>query len=318
MKKGHTIRSYRTLVKRRLNRLRPILSRVAHGDFSHNVRVDTHEDDFKSIYAGIQLMIKSVRDTIAHLNKRNTNLKQKVRTLRSEVLERKKMELNKNEFIAFLGHELRNPLASVLYAAQLIRLQMRAGTLEHVEEEVRVIEHQSEHMARLIQDLTDVSRIARGKIELERQPIDLKETLHRAIQTMEPHIAEKNHHFSAVLPEQTLRAFADPMRIEQIVTNLLGNAIRYTEAGGIIELTLDTIDSMARIRVKDNGQGISSRSLKKIFDVFFQVNAQEHGLGMGLAIARGLARMHGGDVVASSGGIGKGSEFVCTIPLLKS
>jgi PAS domain S-box-containing protein len=224
----------------------------------------------------------------------------------------------KDEFLAMLAHELRNPLAPVHHAAQVLRLPGLADeTLRWAGD---VIGRQVQQLTRLVDDLLDVSRISRGKINLQVEPVDLAAVVARAVETSRPLIDAREHHLEVTLPEREVRVEGDPARLIQVVSNLLTNAAKYTEEGGRIVLTVEASASQAVIGVRDTGVGIAPEMLPRLFEMFTQVqgsvNRSEGGLGIGLSLVRCLVEMHGGNVQALSPGLGHGSEFVVRLPLL--
>jgi two-component system, sensor histidine kinase len=223
----------------------------------------------------------------------------------------------KDEFLAVLGHELRNPLAPLRTALQVLRLQ-RGGDAE-VERLAGVMDRQVHHLVRLVDDLLDVTRISRGKIELRKEPVDLATVLERCLERVRPHLEERQHALEVSLPEQPLLLEADPARLDQVFTNLLSNAGRYTPPGGHVRLTATRDGDRAVVRVRDNGIGIRPEMLGSVFEMFQQADRvpgrDAEGLGLGLALVRSLVALHGGSVAASSDGPGTGSEFVVTLPL---
>ncbi|MCP3103995.1 ATP-binding protein [Myxococcus sp. K15C18031901] len=222
----------------------------------------------------------------------------------------------KDEFLAMLGHELRNPLAPILTALQLMRL--RGG--DHSERERVVIERQVHHVVRLVDDLLDVSRVTRGKVVLKREKVELAEVVAKAIEQASPLLEQRGHHLEVDVPGQGLPLEADATRLAQVFSNLLTNAAKYTEPGGIIHILgrREGPDIVASVR--DNGIGITPELLPRIFDLFFQerqeLDRSQGGLGLGLAIARSLATQHGGTISASSEGRGEGSTFTVRLPVL--
>ncbi len=243
------------------------------------------------------------------------------RTAEAEL--RKKMELladadqRKDEFLAMLGHELRNPLAPVTTALQLMRL--------HSDEPLRVararetIERQVEHMTRLIDDLLDVSRITRGKIELRHEAVVLSSLVARAVEAARPIIDERGHRLSLDLPDEPVTLNGDPARLEQVIANLLNNAAKYTDVGGRIWVRATVHDGQLILSVKDNGAGLAPGMCDNVFDLFVQgpeVRAYARGgLGIGLTLVRRLVEMHHGTVEARSEGPGLGCEFIVRLPL---
>lgn len=223
----------------------------------------------------------------------------------------------KDEFLAMLAHELRNPLAPIRNSLHLLG----AGRLDPaaVENVRAMMERQVNHMVRLVDDLVDVSRISRGMVELRRQPADLSEVLRTAVEASAPLVAAGRHKLAVRVPEHPLIVDADPVRLAQVVGNLLNNAAKYSDPEGSIELVAQRDGDEAVIRVRDQGIGIEPAMLPQVFDLFTQGDRTQHraqdGLGIGLTLVRTLVEMHGGRVVASSEGRGRGSEFVVRLPL---
>ena len=260
----------------------------------------------------------------ATLQRANTELEQTNRSLQKEVGERARAERalqeadrNKDEFLAMLAHELRNPLAPIRNALQLMRMNPSAPRLQWAQE---VIHRQLVSLTRLVDDLLDVSRITRGKITLTRQPLDVATLINRAIETIEPLVLEREHQLTLMIPPEPMRVDGDPTRLTQALANVLGNAAKYTERGGRIELVCTRHGTEVELRVRDNGIGIPAELLPRIFDLFTQLDRRsDHalsGLGIGLALVRRLLEMHGGTISARSEGAGTGSEFVIRLPLL--
>jgi PAS domain S-box-containing protein len=222
----------------------------------------------------------------------------------------------KDEFLAMLGHELRNPLAPIVTALQLMKMR---GDTETAKEQ-GIIQRQVDHLIRLVDDLLDVSKITRGKIELRTEAVDLGQVLARAVEMASLLLEQRRHRLIVHAPSRGLRWVGDPVRLAQVVANLLTNAARYTPSGGEVRLTAfrDTHDVV--ISVQDNGNGIPPHMLGRVFELFAQgergVDRAEGGLGIGLALVKSLVAMHGGSVVAKSEGLGQGSEFVVRLPLM--
>ncbi|WP_240807872.1 ATP-binding protein [Polyangium spumosum] len=221
---------------------------------------------------------------------------------------------SKDEFLAMLGHELRNPLAPITTALYLMRI--RAG--DAAARERAVIERQVKHLAQLVDDLLDVSRITRGKVELKKERIELAEVVAKAIELSSPLLEQRRHHLTVEVPSRGLFVDGDVTRLSQVVSNLLTNAAKYTEPGGRIEVEARRRGREVEIRVRDNGIGIAPEVLPRIFEFFVQdrqaLDRAQGGLGLGLAIVRNLVTMHGGTVSARSEGKGKGSEFTVRLP----
>jgi PAS domain S-box-containing protein len=226
----------------------------------------------------------------------------------------------KDEFLAVLAHELRNPLAPIRNALQLIRLA--DGTREVIDQAADTMERQVEHMVRLIDDLLDVSRITRGKIELRRQPLELAAAIRNAVEASAPLIDAFRHQLTVTLPPEPVHVDGDPTRLAQIFTNLLTNAAKYTESGGRVWLTVQRQADQVQVSVRDSGIGIAAEQLGGLFTMFSQVaplmERSRGGLGIGLALVKGLVELHGGSVHARSEGPGKGSEFVVRLPVMRS
>lgn len=224
----------------------------------------------------------------------------------------------KDEFLAMLGHELRNPLAPIRNAAQILRL--RGKHLADFQRPIEIIERQVGHLTQLVDDLLDVSRITRGEIKLQKKPVDLAAVLHRAMEVNQPLIESHRHQLTATFPPQNLSVEGDEVRLVQVVANLLNNAAKYSEDGGRIELRLEQDREQATIRVRDAGIGIAPELLPYLFDLFSQgergLDRAQGGLGIGLALVKSLVEMHGGHVEAHSRGVGQGSEFLIRLPLL--
>ena len=221
----------------------------------------------------------------------------------------------KDEFLAMLGHELRNPLSPILTALQLMKLRGEAGS----ERERIVIERQVSHLTRLVDDLLDVSRIARGKVELKTEIVEIGEVVAKAIEMSSPLFEQRAQSLAVDVPRRGLRVDGDPTRLSQIVSNLLTNAAKYTPRGGDISIRAEQAGESVVVRVRDSGIGILPEALPRIFDLFVQgrqaLDRSEGGLGIGLTIVRSLIERHGGSVSARSDGPGKGSEFTVRLPL---
>ena len=223
----------------------------------------------------------------------------------------------RDELLATLAHELRNPLAAIVNGAELMGLLgLPSAQLDEARE---IIERQGRHMSHLLEDLLDVSRLTRGKIELRKQTVDLGRILAEALEAKRGEFAETGHEPLLTLPQERLLVQADPTRMLQVFDNLFENAGKYTPAGGRIIVDVDSIAGHAVVRVRDTGIGIAPDRLTQIFEPFVQLN-QSHvrpsaGLGIGLTLVRRLVELHGGRVSASSAGRGLGSEFTVTLPL---
>jgi signal transduction histidine kinase/ActR/RegA family two-component response regulator len=247
--------------------------------------------------------------------------------IREHLLERQRAEealrladRRKDEFLATLGHELRNPLAPLLTALQLLKATGAADpTIRRVSV---VMERQVSHLVRLVNDLLEVSRITRGLIEVQREPVDLGYAVQSAIDTSRPAIDAGGHALTVDLPAEPVVVYGDSVRLTQIFANLLTNAAKYTNAGGHIWVRVSRDANQAVVSVRDNGIGIAADQLSSIFEMFTQVDRStrfaQGGLGIGLTLVRSLVSMHGGRVHAQSRGLGTGSEFVVELPALSA
>jgi len=223
----------------------------------------------------------------------------------------------KDEFLATLAHELRNPLAPIRNSLQVLKMsRLDPQMLERTRD---MMERQVHHLVRLVDDLLDVSRVMRGKIELRKERVELATVVARAIETAQPLIETQGHELSVRLPSDSLPLDADPVRLTQVIGNLLTNAAKYTPPGGRISLSGERDDNTTILRVRDNGIGIAADMLPHIFDLFVQADhaatRSQGGLGIGLTLVKNLVEMHHGTVQVRSEGLGKGSEFIVRLPL---
>jgi len=234
-----------------------------------------------------------------------------------DITERKLAEKAKDEFLAMLAHELRNPLAPIRNAVHV--LQLKSPPVPEITKMLEVIDRQMTQMTRLVDDLLDVSRISRNKIALRKTRLSLAEVINTALETSRPLLAASGQAFALTMPPMPIYVEADPTRLAQVISNLLHNAAKYTDPSGRIWLTLAQEGPEALITVRDTGIGISAEMLPQIFDMFTQadrsIDRSHGGLGVGLTVARRLVELHGGSISASSDGVGKGSTFTVRIPL---
>jgi signal transduction histidine kinase len=257
---------------------------------------------------------RDMRDRLALRTAESERLAAELRA-RAEALA--ESDRRKDEFLAMLAHELRNPLGAISTAAYIL------GKARQVEpplaRSVTIIQRQSQHLGRLVDDLLDVSRITRGKMELRRAPLDLGEVVKQAAETTRPLVEARHHRLEVSLPAAPLPLLADPTRLEQVLANLIRNAVKFTEPGGVIEVDAVACDGHAVVRVRDSGMGISSELLPRVFELFTQgqqgLDRSAGGLGIGLTLVRSLVEMHGGRVQVHSDGPGRGSEFTIWLPL---
>ena len=226
----------------------------------------------------------------------------------------------KNEFLAMLAHELRNPLAPISNAARVLRLG--GGTGEAVRSASEMLERQVGQMSRLVDDLLDMSRITRGRIELRTRRIELAPVIQQAVEAVRAQYKTMNHELTVTLPARPLHVEADPARLAQVVGNLLNNACKFTDSGGQVWLTVEEAHGQAVICVRDNGIGVAAEHLPRLFDMFAQVDTSlersRDGLGIGLTLVKTLVDMHGGSVEAQSAGPGRGSTFTVRLPIAAS
>lgn len=222
----------------------------------------------------------------------------------------------KDEFLATLAHELRNPLAPLRSGLQLLRLREGDATAARIHE---MMERQVTHLVRLVDDLLEMSRISRGTLELRKECIEMAAIVRNAIETSDHLIKENRHELSVLLPNEAIWVDGDPIRVAQIIANLLSNAAKYTAPGGHIVVQVRR-DANAVVSVRDNGAGISPEMLLRVFEMFNRGDRRgdKDGLGIGLTVARRLVELHGGTIAARSEGPGTGSEFTVRLPLARN
>jgi len=229
----------------------------------------------------------------------------------------KEADRSKNEFLATLAHELRNPLAPIRAAVKI--LQLKAKPTPESQSALDVIDRQTRQMTRLIDDLLDIARITSNKLELRRERIELRDVLNAAVETSQPLIEQRGHELTVETSGEPIYLDGDVVRLVQVVSNLLNNAGKYTERGGRIWLTAAKEGNNAVVSVRDTGMGITPQVLPRIFEMFTQadraMSGSPGGLGIGLTLVRRLVQMHGGTITVRSDGPGKGSEFIITLPM---
>jgi len=239
----------------------------------------------------------------------------KLRLIAAELSE---SDRRKSEFLAMLAHELRNPLAPIRNMLQVLKL--KGDDPNAVANASAIIDRQVGQMVRLVDDLLDVSRVSRGRIELRKERVGLASIIRQAEEAANPMCDSMSHELTVTLPSRPVEVNGDPVRLIQVVSNLLTNACKFTDQGGKIWLSVERVADQAVIRVRDNGVGISAGNLPRLFQIFMQVDAtldrSSAGLGIGLALVKNLVEMHDGTVEANSEGIGRGSEFVVRLPAL--
>ncbi len=269
------------------------------------------------------LLLRSPNQLRAEVESRTAELANVNAELRSQILARdfaegqlRDRDQRKDEFLATLAHELRNPLAPIRHAVKLMGSGAATGDQQLWGREV--IDRQAHRMALLLDDLLDVSRITRGRLQLKKARVELSTLISSAVETVRPSIEEKAQILSVVQPDESLEIDADPLRLSQAISNLLTNAAKYTPAGGRISLTVVRKPAHLIITVSDTGIGFDPAVAPALFDMFSQAGADvegaEGGLGIGLSLVKGLVQLHGGAVHAASRGLGFGSEFTITLP----
>jgi len=285
---------------------------------------DTNEQLAK---ANAALQAEKTRELLAlntSLHQANREMERANLALLGEVAERaraeqalKEADRHKDEFLAMLAHELRNPLAPIRNAVHLMKLKPLGDPQLQLSRDI--IERQLIQLSRLVDDLLDVSRITRGKINLARRRVELSELVARAVETVAPTIESRGHALEVEIPKRTLMIYGDPMRLTQALGNVLANAAKYTDNGGRITLRAQRRRRDIEITIRDTGIGIVPEVLPCIFNLFTQLDRRtgrhQGGLGIGLALVRQLVEMHGGTVSAASEGPGEGSEFLIRLPL---
>ena len=226
----------------------------------------------------------------------------------------------KDEFLATLSHELRNPLAPIRAGMELVQLEATASGNANLQETSAMVDRQLRHMVHLLEDLLDVARISSDKLELHRVPVTIASIIQSAGEASVPLIQAGGHALRIEAPEQPVYVNADPMRLAQVLSNLLNNAAKYSLTGGRIDLRVQLVSDWVEIRVRDEGLGIAAADLPSVFEMFWQARGPDgqrrDGLGIGLAIARALMQLHGGSIEARSDGPGRGSEFIMRMPAL--
>jgi two-component system CheB/CheR fusion protein len=246
-----------------------------------------------------------------------TDFREQVETLRNQAATADAASRRKDVFLSTLSHELRNPLAPLANAVQLIR--MTAPPSAELEYPLKVIERQVESLRRLVDDLLDLTRIGAGKVELRRERLALQDVVHRAVESARALVRERRQRLEVLVPPSPMLVEGDASRLEQVLVNLLNNAAKYTPEGGNIWVKGTTEGDEAVLHIEDDGVGIPGEMLPHIFELFTQVDASrpysQGGLGIGLSVVKNLVALHGGTVQVRSEGPGKGSEFTVRLPL---
>ncbi|HVT83457.1 MAG TPA: PAS domain-containing sensor histidine kinase [Phycisphaerae bacterium] len=251
----------------------------------------------------------------AKIIRNRTDQKIQFETLEAQIDSFQHADQRKNDFIATLAHELRNPLTAITTAVQLLTRGERASADNAFA--VGIVRRQVDFMGQMINDLLDVARNAAGKVELRKERVVLQEIVRHAIEVCQPKIDQHTHEIFPLLPEPPIHLNADPVRLRQVFVNLIENAVKYTQYGGTIWIKGSAEAEEAVVRVQDNGIGIDPQFMPHIFNLFAQANLAPTpgGLGIGLSVVKKIVSMHGGTVQAYSDGIGKGAEYVVRLPL---
>ena len=308
----------------RPNELPSLMAKVTHGESIDNFPTVRRRKDGTLIDVSLTLSpIKDTRGQTIGVSAIARNITEAVRLERQLQEQTKQLAGEarlKDEFLAMLAHELRNPMAPICNGIDVLRILPPSG--EEAKQILNMMEEQTHNLVRLIDDLLDVSRVTRGKMELRQQRVALTTIITNAIQTAQPLIHAKGHELTLTQARESLYVHGDPTRLSQVVANLLNNAAKYTPQGGKISLSTERIGDEVAIRVKDNGLGIASDMLPSIFEIFVQadnsLNCSQGGLGIGLTLVKSLVEMHGGTVEATSDGLGNGSEFTVRLPILQA
>jgi signal transduction histidine kinase/ActR/RegA family two-component response regulator len=278
----------------------------------------TTNDEIGELADAFNVMLEEVSE-------RQHELESSYRRLQQESEERRNAEdalriadARKDEFLATLAHELRNPLAPMVNATTILR--MRKAPPDAADEALSILDRQLAQMSRLVGDLLDVSRISRGKLDLSKETVALASIVSQSVETVKPLIESKRQQLTVELPERPVFMRADPVRLSQVLSNLLNNSSKYTNEGGRIALVAERVGDSIRVQVTDNGKGISAQALPQLFTMFMQEEHegfQRHGggLGVGLALAKSLVELHGGNIRAESHGPGAGSTFTVELPV---
>lgn len=314
---SEVVRDYQILRLTILEILEESLDRPLH--YRESLAIGLALDE--SISASVVVYVQEREQHLKSLEEKRKQESEEVqKQLQAHAASLQQADRRKNEFLAVLAHELRNPLAPVRNALHILKLK---GTPDPELQAAReIIERQAQQMARMIDDLFDISRIAHGKVKLDKTIVSIMDVVERATEEVRPLMETRKHHFSVVKPPASVWLEADGHRLVQVLVNLLVNAAKYTDVGGQIQLTVECHVDDVSLSVRDSGIGIPSDLLSRIFEPFTQEQQSEDrvhsGLGIGLALVRNFVALHGGQVRASSTGRGHGSEFVVRLPILKN
>ncbi|MCG6156633.1 hybrid sensor histidine kinase/response regulator [Rubinisphaera margarita] len=274
------------------------------------------EKDYQELRLHSEQIEAEVFQRAQEIQESNRKLREANEELRAAHKHLSDADRRKDEFLAMLAHELRNPLAPIRSGLDILAM---SGSDQA--DTIAVMQEQMEHLVRLVDDLLDMSRIMQGRIELRRDAVELSALVNRSLETVRPLIETHRHELDVSLPEHPVWLDADPVRILQVIENLLTNAIKYTDTGGRIEVTVEQDGAEAVVSVRDTGVGIEEELLSQVFDLFMQsprsIDRAQGGLGIGLTLVQKLVTMHGGSITAHSAGRGNGSTFVVRLPVVK-
>lgn len=298
-----------SMLTRDLRQLQLFASHLVRDGLSRERAQTTGTEEVASLSASINQMLDRLYDQRQALTREGEKLVDLANAL-------KRADKRKDEFVAMVAHELRNPLAPIMTGAEMLKLAAQDEAL--VQRTGQVIDNQAKHMARIIDDLLDISRITRGQVALKLESIDFANVVADAIEQIRPLIESNQHHLSVTLAAGPLPVKGDHARLVQVTSNLLNNAAKYTSEGGYLDLRVVIEDGCVRMTVGDNGSGIDPDLMPDIFDLFTQgersYNRRQGGLSLGLALVKSLVQMHDGRVTADSPGFGKGSSFNVYLP----
>ena len=282
-------------------------------DFDMTLR--TRDGELRQMLVNAEVITYAGEPAVLNVAFDNTERKQTEAEHAARRVEAETLTRAKDEFLAMLGHELRNPLGTMTNALAVMRRRTSDPELSRL---TALLGRQTTHLTRLVDDLLDLARVTEGKVDVRRQPLELREVVRRCMDAL-AHAGRTAGHRVALDGDEA-RVFADPVRLEQVVGNLLDNALKYTPAGGAVFVHVNVEGDRAVLRVRDTGEGIRPELLAQVFDAFVQqpqaLDRARGGLGLGLALVKRLVELHGGTVTAASAGAGQGSEFTVRLPLL--
>ena len=284
---------------------------------AQNEELQAQNEELQAQNEEIQAQNEEIAAQAEELETQNDELRGQARRLREQSRALEEADARKNEFLGILAHELRNPLSPITNALELLRTLPadHAGSVRARS----ILDRQVRHLTRLVDDLLDVTRISHGKITLHRDAVDLREMLAEVLHDLQDHAQRRQVHLVDRMPDEPLTVHGDRTRLRQVFGNILGNALKFTPAGGTVTVEAASSGGAAHVSVVDDGPGMTPELLARLFQPFSQATPEpgkpQGGLGLGLALARALAALHGGDIVAASDGPGRGSRFTVRLPL---